>query len=120
MFAIWHFPLFLLTPVYPVLGNWLIIGPILLLTLTFAGVIYGYLRLGSKSIWPPTLAHAVINTSFAWLALFTATTSPLALELLVGETGLLTLAATGLIAGFFLYRLQQRPVTLDEQLPADV
>ena len=115
MFAIWHFPLMLLTPVYPVLGSWLIIGPILLLTLTFAGVIYGYLRLGSKSIWPPTLAHAVINTSFEWLALFTATASPLALELLVGETGLLTLAATGLIAGFILYRLRQRPGTLDEQ-----
>ena len=28
MFATWHFPLMLLTPVYPVLGNWLIIGPI--------------------------------------------------------------------------------------------
>jgi membrane protease YdiL (CAAX protease family) len=119
MFAIWHFPLMLLTPVYPVLGSWLIVGPILLLTLTFAGVFYGYLRLGSNSVWPPTLAHGVINTSFEWLALFTATTSPLALGYLVGETGLLTLLATALAAGFFIYWLRRRPVTLAEQLPAE-
>jgi membrane protease YdiL (CAAX protease family) len=118
MFALWHFPLMLLTPVYPVLGNWLIIGPILLLTLTFGGVFYGYLRLGSNSVWPPTLAHGVINTSFEWLALFTATTSPLALEYLVGETGLLTLLATALAAGFFIYWLRRRPGIIAEQLPA--
>jgi membrane protease YdiL (CAAX protease family) len=117
MFAVWHFPLLLLTPVYPIFNSWLMIGPILLVTLTFAGVIYGYLRLGSKSVWPPTLAHAVINTCFEWFALFTATASPLALELLVGETGLLTLAVTGLIAGFILYWLRQRPGKLDERLP---
>ncbi len=120
MFAIWHFPLLLLTPVYPILGSWLIIGPILLLTLTFGGVFYGYLRLSSKSVWPSTLAHGVINTSFEWLALFTATASPLALEYLVGETGLLTLLATALAAGFILYWLRRRPGTLAEQLPADV
>ena len=120
MFAVWHFPLILLTPVYPILGSWLIIGPTLLLTLTFAGVFYGYLRLGSKSIWPSTLAHGIINTAFEWLAIFTATASPIALELLVGEKGLLTLAATGLTAGIILYRLRQRPGTIDEQSPAGV
>ena len=119
MFALWHFPLLRLTPFYPILGNWLIIGPILLLTLTFAGVFYGYLRLGSKSIWPSTLAHGVINTSFEWLALFTATASPLALEYLVGETGVLTLLATALTAGVILYWLRRRPDILAEQLPTD-
>ena len=119
MFAAWHFPLLLLTPVYPIVGSWLIIGPILLLTLTFAGVFYGYLRLGSGSIWPSTLAHGVINTSFEWLALFTATASPLALEYLVGETGLLTLLATALSAGVILYWLHRRPGILTEQPPVD-
>ena len=118
MFAIWHFPLLLLTPVYPILGSWLIIGPILLLTLTFGGVFYGYLQLRSKSVLPPSLAHGVINTSFSWFALFTATASPVALEYLVGETGLLTLLATALTAGLFLYWLRWRPGTLDEKLPA--
>jgi membrane protease YdiL (CAAX protease family) len=102
MFAIWHFPLLLLTPFYPILGSWLIIGPVLLLTLTFAGVFYGYLRLSSKSLGPPSLAHGMINTSFEWLALFTATATPITLEYLFGETGLLTLLATALIAGFIL------------------
>jgi membrane protease YdiL (CAAX protease family) len=120
MFALWHFPLMLLTPVYPILGNWLIVGPILLLTLTFAGVFYGFLRLSSKSVWPPTLAHSIINTSFEWLALFTATASPLALEFLVGERGLLTLVATALFAVYILYRLQKRPARLEEQSPAGV
>jgi membrane protease YdiL (CAAX protease family) len=118
--AIWHFPLMLLTPIYPILGNWLIVGPIILLTLTTAGVFYGYLQLTSKSVWPATLAHGAINTSFELFAIFTVTTSPLALEYLAGETGLLTLAATALSAGVILYRLRQRRGTLAVQLPAGV
>ena len=106
--AIWHFPLMLLTPVYPILGNWLIVGPIILLTLTSAGVFYGYLQLTSKSVWPSTLAHGVINTAFDFFRLFTITAVPLALEYLAGETGVLTLAATALCAGMILYRLRQR------------
>jgi membrane protease YdiL (CAAX protease family) len=108
MHAIWHFPLMLLTPVYPVLGSWLIIGPILLVTLTSAGVFYGYLQLSSKSVWPATLAHGVVNTAFDFFRFFTVTATPLALEYLAGETGVLTLAATGLSAGVILYRLRQR------------
>jgi uncharacterized protein len=118
--AIWHFPLMLLTPVYPILGNWLIIGPIILLTLTTAGVFYGYLQLTSRSVWPATLAHGVINTSFDWFALFTVTASPLALEYLAGETGVLTLVATALSAGVILYRLRQRRGILAVQLPSAV
>src|SRR5215213_5753641 len=91
MHAIWHFPLMLLTPIYPILGNWLIVVPIILLTLTTAGVFYGYLRLTSKSVWPSTLAHGVINTAFDFFPLFTVTAAPLALEYLAGETGVLTL-----------------------------
>jgi uncharacterized protein len=120
MHAIWHFPLMLLTPVYPILGNWLIVGPIILLTLTTAGVFYGYLQLTSKSVWPSTLAHGVINTAFDFFPLFTVTAAPLALEYLAGETGLLTLAATALSAGVILYRLRQRRSSLAVQLPAGV
>lgn len=85
MHALWHFPLLLLTPIYPIVGSWLIVGPIFLVTLTTAGVFYGYLQLRSKSVWPATLAHGVINTSFEWFAMFTITTSPLALEYLAGS-----------------------------------
>jgi membrane protease YdiL (CAAX protease family) len=68
MHGLWHFPLMLLTPVYPILGSWLIIGPIILLTLTAAGVFYGYLQLSSKSVWPATLAHGAVNTAFDFSA----------------------------------------------------
>jgi uncharacterized protein len=110
MHAIWHFPLMLLTPVYPILGSWLIVGPIILLTLTTAGVFYGYLQLSSKSVWPATLAHGAVNTAFDFFRFFTVTATPLALEYLAGETGVLTLAATVLAAGVILYRLRQRRV----------
>jgi membrane protease YdiL (CAAX protease family) len=116
--ALWHFPLLLLTPIYPIVGSWLIVGPIFLVTLTTAGVFYGYLQLRSKSVWPAPLAHSVINTSFEWFAMFTITTSPLALEYLAGETGVLTLLATVLTAGFILYRLHQGRNRLVVQLPS--
>jgi uncharacterized protein len=118
--AIWHFPLMLLTPVYPILGSWFVVGPIILLTLTMAGVFYGYLQLTSKSVWPATLAHGTINLSFNLFAQLTVTASPLALSYLAGETGVLTLAATALCAGLILYRLRQRRGALAIQLPASV
>ncbi|MEO7908960.1 MAG: type II CAAX endopeptidase family protein [Roseiflexaceae bacterium] len=118
--AIWHFPLMLLTPVYPILGSWLIVGPIILLTLTTAGVFYGYLQLTSKSVWPTTLAHGTINLSFELFAELTLTTSPLALEYLAGETGVLTLVATALSAAALLYHLRQRRSSLTVQQPSGV
>jgi uncharacterized protein len=120
MHAIWHFPLMLMTPVYPILGNWLIVGPIILLTITAAGVFYGYLQLSSKSVWPSTLAHGVINTAFDFFPLLTVTAAPLALEYLAGEKGVLTLAATALSAGVILYRLRQRRGALAVQLASGV
>src|SRR4051794_15512728 len=120
MHAFWHFPLLLMTPIYPIVGSWLIVGPIFLVTLTTAGVFYGYLQLRSKSVWPATLAHGVINTAFEWFAMFTITASPLALEYLGDETGVLTLLATVLTAGFILYRLRQGRNRLVVQLPAGV
>jgi uncharacterized protein len=107
MHAVWHFPLMLLTPFIPVVGNWLIMIPVFVLTLTAAGVFYGYLQLTSRSVWPATLAHGAINTSFPLFAIFTITASPLALAYLAGEMGVLTLIATAIGAGWLLYRLGQ-------------
>jgi uncharacterized protein len=115
--ALWHFPLMLLTPVYPILGNWFIIGPIFVLTLMAAGVFYGYLQLSSRSVWPATLAHGAINTFFDLFALVTVTTSPLALSYLAGETGVLTLIATAVAAGWLLYRLGQGRRTAQQIAP---
>jgi len=118
--GLWHFPLMLLTPFYPIQGSWFIIGPIILLTLTAAGVFYGYLQLTSKSVWPATLAHGALNMCRNVFAMFTVAASPLALEYLAGETGILSFAATALCAGVILYRLRQRRSNLAVQLPSGV
>ena len=90
------------------------------MTITAAGVFYGYLQRSSKSVWPTTLAHGVVNTCFDFFPLFTATTAPPALEYLAGETGLLTLAATGLGAIVILYRMRQRPRAQAARLPSGI
>ncbi len=106
--AIWHLPILLLTPYYHSDGNPLIVVPLFLATLTLAGVFYGYLRLTTESVWPATLAHGAFNTFWGAFTAFTVTTSPLALEYLAGETGILPLTATALVAGWVLYRLDRR------------
>ena len=57
--GIWHLPLILLTPFYHPDGNRIIIVGLFLLTLMAAGVLYGYLRLTSESVWPVGIAHGV-------------------------------------------------------------
>jgi hypothetical protein len=52
--------------------------------------------------------------------MFTVTASPLALEYLAGETGVLTLVATALGAGWILYRWHQRRSNLAVQVPSGV
>jgi uncharacterized protein len=118
--ALWHLPMVLLTPVLPVVGNGLIMLPVFVLTLTAAGVFYGYLQLTSRSVWPTTLAHAAINWYFYLFAALTVTASPVVLAYLVGEMGVLTLVAVALIAGVILYRLRQRRAALAVRLPSGV
>jgi uncharacterized protein len=116
--GLWHFPLMLLTPLYPILGSWLIVGPVILMTLTAAGVFYGSLQLGSGSVWPTTLAHGAINTYFNWFAMCTVAASPLALEYLAGETGVLTLAGTALAAVWLVRRLRSSRSSAAVPLPS--
>ena len=118
MFAIWHFPLMLLTQVYPIHGSWLIAGPILLVTLTAAGVFYGFLRLNSDSVWPATIAHGAVNTYFKMFGLITITSSPLVLEYLAGERGVLTMVATVLGAAWLIGRMHRRHAGQAVQLPS--
>jgi membrane protease YdiL (CAAX protease family) len=114
--GLWHFPVLLLTPLLPIQGTWLIVGPIFLLTLTAAGVFYGYLQLTSGSVWPATLGHGAINVLLNLFSGFTIASSPLALEYLAGETGVVTLAVTALAAIWLGHRLQQRRGALATQL----
>ena len=118
--GVWHLPLLLLTPYYHSGGNRLVVVSLFLLTMTASGVFFGYLRLTSGSIWPPTLAHGAFNTFWTLFSQFTIASSPLALEYLAGESGVLTLVGTALVAAWLVARLRQRRGTMAVQLPAGV
>jgi CAAX protease family protein len=100
-----HVPMIVWTPYYHSIGNPLIIVPLFLLTLTAAGVCYGYLRLTTGSVWPAAIAHSAFNILWARFNAFTVTKSPGVLEYLAGESGLLTLIGLVIAAGLFAKRL---------------
>lgn len=106
----WHLPILLLTPFYHEGGDRLIVAALFLLSLTLAGVFYGYLRLTSASVWPAAIAHGAFNmflTTFS--AITVAVTSIDVLEYWAGESGMITLVEVALLAGWLIYRLQRQP-----------
>ena len=124
VFATWHMPLILLTPVFPV-GNKLISLPLFYATVVAASFVYGYLRLYTGSVWPASLAHAVHNAAWETLAAFTATSySVLVNKYLVGDFGLLILVGAVIGAVWLNRRLMRsgpdepRPSVAGGQAPA--
>lgn len=105
--GIWHLPVLLLTPYYHHAAHPLIVVPLFLAGLTFTGVFYGQLRLMSGSVWPATIAHTAGNSLSTAFTALTLTASPLVLEYLVGESGVLTLIGLAVVAGWILYRRGQ-------------
>jgi uncharacterized protein len=103
--GIWHLPMILLTPYYHIEANPLIFLPLFLASLTLAGVFYGWLRLTTGSVWPAAIAHRAINLFWAGFAAITITTSPLLVDYLAGEAGLLTLIGIAIVAAVLLVRL---------------
>jgi len=91
VWAAWHMPLILLTPVFPI-GNKVISLPLFVATVVAASFVYGYLRLYTGSVWPASIAHSVHNAAWGTLGAFTATSSPLIVNrYLVGDYGILIL-----------------------------
>src|SRR3712207_6653567 len=91
VFATWHMPLILLTPVFPV-GNKVISLPLFYGSVVAASFVYGYLRLYAGSVWPASLAHAVHNAAWDTLGAFTATSYAVIVnKYLVGDYGILIL-----------------------------
>jgi membrane protease YdiL (CAAX protease family) len=91
VWAAWHMPLILLTPVFPV-GNKVISLPLFVATIVAASFFYGYLRLYTGSVWPASIAHSVHNAAWGVLGALTATSSPVIVnKYLVGDYGLLIL-----------------------------
>jgi uncharacterized protein len=107
VWATWHMPLILLTPVFPV-GNKLISLPLFYGTVVAASFFYGYLRIYTGSTWPASIAHAVHNAAWGVLGAFTATSyAVLVNKYLVGDYGLLILVGA-VIGAVLVGRLLRR------------
>ena len=88
-----------------------IIAPLFLLTLTAAGIFYGYLRLRSGSVWPGALAHSVFNTVLEALMGLTVPISVVGMEYLAGESGVISLLLLIAIVSVLLRRLAASDVS---------
>jgi uncharacterized protein len=102
--AIFHLPLLLLTTTYQGEGKRWIVVPMVMVTLTLAGVWYGWLRLWSGSIWPVSLAHSAFNNLGETVAGVAIITSPAMMAYVTTETGVVTMIILVLVAGYLLTR----------------
>jgi membrane protease YdiL (CAAX protease family) len=110
----WHLPVILMTTTYHSEGNRLIVVPLFLLTLTTAGIFFGYLRLRGNSTWPAAFAHGAFNTIWSAFAAVTVPTSPLWMEYLSGESGLVTLVLAIVAVSLLLRRMAVVPSAFAE------
>jgi hypothetical protein len=94
----------LLTTTYDEVGNRFIIAPVVVATITAAGVFYAWLRDRSGSIWPVAIAHNTANTVFDLGAAAAVSSSPVALAYVAGETGVATFLAVAGVAIWLLTR----------------
>jgi membrane protease YdiL (CAAX protease family) len=102
--AIYHLPLLLLTTTYQSAGNRWIVVPMVMVTLTLAGVWYGWLRLWSGSIWPVSLSHSAFDNLMETVAGVAITTSPAMMAYVTTETGVATMIIMVLVAAYLLTR----------------
>ena len=107
----WHLPLILLTTACNPIGNRFIVVPLFLAVLTAAGVLYGYLRDASGSLWPVMIAHGTFNAVLGMLAGAAVAEYPALAAYLTGETGIFTLLAIVIVA----WVLVRRPATGQER-----
>ena len=75
-----------------------------MVTLTLAGVWYGWLRLWSGSIWPVSLSHSAFNNLMETVAGVAITTSPAMMAYVTTETGVVTMIIMVLVAAYLLTR----------------
>jgi uncharacterized protein len=111
--AIWHVPFIVFTVYYHGDGNAWIVVPLFLATMSVAGVLFGYLRLASGSVWPAVIAHAVVNVYWSMFNAVTLTDTPLAYEYLAGESGILTLTGVAIAAVWLIRRMENPKSGID-------
>jgi len=97
--GLWHLPItFVVAGAYLTDGNRWLTVPLFLGVLTTAGVIYGWLRDVSGSVWPAAATHAAFNLALG-IAVDTRPTGDIDTVVLLGrETGLATLGFLVIVA----------------------
>ncbi|NJP90749.1 CPBP family intramembrane metalloprotease [Nonomuraea sp. FMUSA5-5] len=106
VWGLWHAPLTLLGYNYPRLGSWaalVFIGFCVLL-----GLVLGWLRLRTGSVWPAVVAHGAVN-AIASVALLLGDAAHPPNELLAGLTGVVGWALLALLAAVLLRFFPVRP-----------
>ena len=101
--GLFHLPLILFTSTYDSVGSRWVVAPMVLLSLTSAGVFYAWLKDRSGSVWPVAFAHATVNVFIDGSGLIVILT-PVALAYTATESGVATFAAVTTIAAVLLVR----------------
>jgi membrane protease YdiL (CAAX protease family) len=100
-----HLPLILFASTYDAEGSRWFVAPVVVLTVTAAGVFYAYVKDRSGSTWAAAVGHGAANTFFdLGDAAVTATGSTAALAYVSGESGLATMGAVMAVAVVLLTR----------------
>lgn len=105
--GVWHLPLMLMTPLYHAGGDPMIVVPLFLVTLTLAGVFFGFLRMWTGSVWPVAIAHAVYNFVWGLGSDLVTAEQPETMEYIGGESGVLVIVALIVIALVLLPRVRR-------------
>ncbi len=105
--GVWHLPILLLTDFYHATGNPWIVVPLFLATLTLAGVLYGFLRIWTGSIWPVAVAHGAANSAWNLSSASVGQTSPMVAEYIGGESGLVMIAGLLIVDAMLIARLRR-------------
>ncbi|CAN5476045.1 hypothetical protein BH10ACT1_BH10ACT1_23840 [soil metagenome] len=108
--ALFHLPLLLLTDVYDGDGSRWIVVPGVVVVLTAAGPLFGWLRVRSASLWPATIAHAAVNTALVEAPVLISD-NPDTAAYLTSEGGLFTVVIVMGIAAVILRRANWTPRT---------
>jgi uncharacterized protein len=87
--GVWHMPILLTTDYYHSAGDPWLVAPLFLLTVTLAGIFYGFLRIWTGSVWPVAIAHAAANEAWNISNQVSQTKSAAVLEYIGGESGII-------------------------------
>lgn len=106
--GLWHMPILLTTDYYHSTGNPWIVVPLFLITLTLAGIFYGFLRVWTGSVWPVAEAYAAANMAWGISSDVSQTQSPVVLEYICGESGAIMIGGLLIVDALLILVMRRR------------